>query len=204
LVDYLSHTPYNFSYQLFYCFGKLEERKGWYGNHYTTFSEIYTYDMYDRLADILQQLSTDHINYTNDTKYLYLYNTEGNLASYIKQQWMPNTQSWYDHNIVDFAWEQTSSVEPNEVIPVPFNINAYPNPFNSEVNIRFDSKDNALVETSVYNIRGQLIKAFGNSRNTSITWDGKDNQGKSVSNGIYFIKATQDGKSISKKVIKIK
>ena len=81
-------------------------------------------------------------------------------------------------------------------------LSAYPNPFRGEVNIRLESKSNAPVKAAVYNIKGQLIKALGNSK--TLTWNGTDTNNQAVSYGIYFIKAEQDGKSISRKVIRVK
>jgi len=38
----------------------------------------------------------------------------------------------------------------------------------------------------------------------TVTWDGKNNNNQPVSNGIYFIKAEQDGRTVTRKVIRMK
>jgi alpha-tubulin suppressor-like RCC1 family protein len=81
-------------------------------------------------------------------------------------------------------------------------LQAYPNPFNQSVNITLQSKSNAPVKAAVYNIKGQLIKSLGNGK--ALSWDGTDTNNQSVSNGIYFIQALQDGRTATSKVIRIK
>jgi alpha-tubulin suppressor-like RCC1 family protein len=81
-------------------------------------------------------------------------------------------------------------------------LQAYPNPFASSLSITLQSKSNAPVKAAVYNIKGQLIKALGNGK--TLTWDGTDKDNNPVSNGIYFVRAEQDGRSVTSKVIRIK
>jgi endonuclease/exonuclease/phosphatase family metal-dependent hydrolase len=64
----------------------------------------------------------------------------------------------------------------------------YPNPFNPETVIRFtieNTKKNT--ELVIYNLKGQKIKQFSIFNNqSSIIWDGTDENNHSVSSGIYF------------------
>jgi len=70
--------------------------------------------------------------------------------------------------------------------------NAYPNPFNPNTSIAYKVRENTQVKISIYNIKGQLIKSLVNEEKSSgkhiIAWDGRDNQGKNCSSGIYFAK----------------
>lgn len=89
-------------------------------------------------------------------------------------------------------------------LAIPNQLAVYPNPFHQELSIRLDSKSNQPTEIIVFNLKGQLVKSFPTSKEANITWDGKDNHGKEISNGLYFIKAEQDGKAVTKKVIRIR
>jgi hypothetical protein len=66
----------------------------------------------------------------------------------------------------------------------------YPNPFNPETAIRFSLKDPGQVSVFVYNIKGQLVRELVNSDMPAgkhvIVWNGKDNNGNSVSSGLYL------------------
>jgi flagellar hook assembly protein FlgD len=66
----------------------------------------------------------------------------------------------------------------------------YPNPFNSETTISYSIPLNDIVSIEIYNNQGKKIKTLVNeyqaSGNHSVVWNGKDDKGKAVSNGIYY------------------
>ncbi|NQV16964.1 MAG: right-handed parallel beta-helix repeat-containing protein [Armatimonadetes bacterium] len=71
----------------------------------------------------------------------------------------------------------------------------YPNPFNPTTTIRFTTEDTENTEIIIYNIKGQKVKtliAFPNpdlsGGTRSVVWDGKDENNKPVSSGVYFYK----------------
>ncbi len=90
----------------------------------------------------------------------------------------------------------------------------YPNPFNpaasgrsSGTSISFSLAKNAKnVKLLIYNIKGQKIKAFHIPQSeirtmNSVYWDGKNENGESVTSGLYFYKLEVEGFSTSKKMI---
>ncbi|MCK4339004.1 MAG: T9SS type A sorting domain-containing protein, partial [Candidatus Cloacimonetes bacterium] len=87
----------------------------------------------------------------------------------------------------------------------------YPNPVQTSTTISFSiPRDIAtdlhrLAQIKIYNIKGQLVKNFElrtpNSELNSIVWDGKDDSGKPVANGIYFYKLTKGNKTLVKKML---
>lgn len=100
-----------------------------------------------------------------------------------------------------FAGDSTLStdVQEEEEYLVEFNMleQNYPNPFNSSTIIRFtvhckQRTENGPVRTTlkIYNIRGQLVRTLVNEElnhgEYRVSWDGKNNQGKEVSSGVYF------------------
>ena len=84
----------------------------------------------------------------------------------------------------------------------------YPNPFNSNTTIEYDLKQNSHVELIIYNILGrkiiQLVSQDENPGKKSITWDGTDNSGNSVSTGVYIYNLKLDDVSFTKKMLMIK
>ncbi len=84
----------------------------------------------------------------------------------------------------------------------------YPNPFNPETNIEFSLLNKGNVELSVYNIRGQKVKTLVNEAYSAgthkVVWNGKDDQDKSVSSGIYFYRLESDGKKLTRKMLLLK
>ena len=74
----------------------------------------------------------------------------------------------------------------------------YPNPFNPTTKIKFDLPEDAVVTIKVYNILGNVVSVISKSRHFpagyhSVSWDGTNTFGKSVSSGIYYytVKAGQ-------------
>ena len=66
----------------------------------------------------------------------------------------------------------------------------YPNPFNPTTTISYKLEKPGKIILNIYNLQGQLVKKFVDSRRTvgkySLVWDGKDEGGKKLSSGIYF------------------
>ena len=87
-------------------------------------------------------------------------------------------------------------------------LNNYPNPFNPETNIAFSLKEAGHVMIDVYNMKGQLVKTLINEHLDAayhvVTWNGKDNSGKSVSSGVYFYKMKAEKYTATKKMILMK
>jgi hypothetical protein len=107
------------------------------------------------------------------------------------------TLTWSDDN-------PNLTADEDEIIPEPETlITTYPNPFLNSITIRTNSRDAALGDISIYNIKGQLIRSWKSVRANELTWDGKDNANKPVSKGIYLIKANQGKQTSTLKVIKL-
>ena len=80
-----------------------------------------------------------------------------------------------------------------------YQLSNYPNPFNPDTRISFSIPNESEVELTVYNVKGQKVKALLNDNfekgNHSIVWDGFDDSGKPVSSGIYLYKLNINGKT---------
>ena len=84
----------------------------------------------------------------------------------------------------------------------------YPNPFNPETTISFSIPQDSKVELSIYNIKGQKVKILAKRDFEKgihkVIWNGKDENGKPISSGIYFYKIKVKDKMISKKMLLLK
>ncbi len=94
----------------------------------------------------------------------------------------------------------------DEELPLPNNIRLKPapNPFDHQVNVSIKQKDGAPLNIGIYNIKGELVRNWQNYRNNELIWDSTDNAGKSISPGIFLIRATDGRFSAVQKVLKIK
>ncbi|MGB2698363.1 MAG: FlgD immunoglobulin-like domain containing protein, partial [Candidatus Zixiibacteriota bacterium] len=84
----------------------------------------------------------------------------------------------------------------------------YPNPFNLETDIQYRLKEAARINLCIYNIMGQRVRVLADEFQIagmkSVTWDGKDNSGRTVSSGIYVYKLKTDHYVDSKKMLLLK
>ena len=85
----------------------------------------------------------------------------------------------------------------------------HPNPFNPSTIISYSLEDNIKnPQIEIYNVKGQKVKSFQLEKKTgesSIMWDGTDENDKSVSSGVYFYQLINEGKTIqNKKMLLIK
>ena len=100
---------------------------------------------------------------------------------------------------------------PNTVIsPISKFIGCYPNPFNPETTAYFNLAQSGKLELSVFNIKGEKVRLLVNEELNAgdhhTTWNGRDNQNKPVSSGIYFMFAESNNGDFTsvKKIILIK
>ncbi|MCD6176447.1 MAG: carboxypeptidase regulatory-like domain-containing protein, partial [Candidatus Cloacimonetes bacterium] len=67
----------------------------------------------------------------------------------------------------------------------------YPNPFNPRTTISFSLELDARVNISIFNIKGQKVQTLVDEKLNAgyhqIVWKGKDEHGKQVSSGVYFV-----------------
>jgi flagellar hook assembly protein FlgD len=83
---------------------------------------------------------------------------------------------------------------------------AYPNPFRSLGNVAWSVKTAGKVTLKVYDASGRVVRNLVQSAmkpgRYSVTWNGKANDGRMVSAGIYFYKLeTASGKSEQKVIL---
>jgi hypothetical protein len=79
--------------------------------------------------------------------------------------------------------------------------NPYPNPFSANTNLTYHAKSGVLSQAAVYNLKGQLVRTLGELKNSSINWDGTNNQGMQCPNGVYLVRVQSGNQTASRKVI---
>jgi len=84
----------------------------------------------------------------------------------------------------------------------------YPNPFNPSTVLEYEIPQNGWVSLEIYNVLGQKVRQLladhlerGHHR---ITWDGKDDNGEDLANGVYFYRLQAGEFTETKKMILLK
>jgi glucose/arabinose dehydrogenase len=84
-------------------------------------------------------------------------------------------------------------------------VNNHPNPFSTETNIYYETKNAGTVRIEITNMVGQKIKTLINKRvsagNYSVNGDGTGAAGQQLPDGVYFYTVSFEGIHITRKVI---
>jgi pimeloyl-ACP methyl ester carboxylesterase len=107
------------------------------------------------------------------------------------------------NNSIEYeAVNNVTSVENSDIINKYF-LSNYPNPFNPTTTIEFSIANNCNVDLSIYNLKGQKVKALTRKNLVKgphlIVWDGNNEYNKPVSSGVYYYKLSLDGKTVEMK-----
>ena len=108
--------------------------------------------------------------------------------------------------------DQSTAVEPGAPKnnkPSQFELDQnYPNPFNPTTQIRYRLATQSHVRIDIYNILGQHVVTLINARQSAgvhvIQWSGRDEQGASVSSGIYIYRMQAGDFAKTRKMMLIK
>lgn len=109
--------------------------------------------------------------------------------------------AYSNHIPVSVNLEYTEVDINNQTIPNSnLDLVNFPNPFNPSTTIEFSIPNDSDIELSIFNVKGQLIKAlmknhFKKGRH-SIIWNGDDEFGKPVTSGVYYQKLSVNGKTV--------
>ena len=84
----------------------------------------------------------------------------------------------------------------------------YPNPFNPVTNIEFSMANDGPVTIAIYDVSGRRIRTLISGKkyeagHHTIRWDGIDDQGRTVSSGVYFCRfiGTESSTSSAKMIL---
>jgi len=88
-------------------------------------------------------------------------------------------------------WENEFLLLDKNVMPVQYTLHQnYPNPFNPVTSLRYDLPEDGLVNITVYDMMGRVVKTLVNTSQTagykSIRWNATNDRNESVSAGLYL------------------
>jgi hypothetical protein len=155
---------------------------------------------------------------------LYLFSEDGFPEPY-DEYFFNGCVSWFDmdeeHDRIfvrkfgsyeSFTYDYVVDVKEQPQLENGIQLSNFPNPFSTSTTISFnlptDSRLNwghKNAEIKIYNVKGQLIKEFKmqkvKGKNIEVVWDGKDENGNQVPNGIYLYKLSNGENEIVRKMI---
>ena len=98
----------------------------------------------------------------------------------------------------------------NDIVnPIEFSLSDnYPNPFNPSTSIDFSIAEPSVVDLMIYDASGRLVKTLVSENkgvgSYTVNWDGTNNNGVSVSAGMYLYKINTENYVETKKMLLVK
>ncbi len=84
-------------------------------------------------------------------------------------------------------------------------VTSYPNPFSAETTIGFNLNEQSLVNLSIYDNTGRMVSNLINEQvpagSHSATWNGIEDSGRQVQNGLYVFKLEFNGQIRTGKIV---
>lgn len=165
--------------------------------------------MIDMIAEVSDIQLTYLNSYSDTIEFNQLEDFEtigGELNNCRIVYWLQNDETrdiYYSNSLPfdEFTFVAVDAFD-DEIKQVAQKISIYPNPFNPLTTISFSTAENIeSANIEIYNIKGQKVKILspslchpelvegrGINNFYSVTWNGKDDNSKKVSSGIYLIK----------------
>ena len=147
---------------------------------------------------IMLTFDEDYANSKDITEY-FVYNTGSYTAGSIDYPVL--NMPIGEHVLEVKAWDNSNNssiIETNFVVVDPDlsirNLLAYPNPMQTDCTFRFELSQDVEVSIKLYTVAGRLIKRFSALPGHAgynvfpLEWDGRDEQGDPVANGVYLFK----------------
>tara|TARA_B110000483_G_scaffold156147_1_gene185464 strand:- start:624 stop:2768 length:2145 start_codon:yes stop_codon:yes gene_type:complete len=116
---------------------------------------------------------------------------------------------WTDHSETESIILEWLNLTDKELVPGTYIVSQnYPNPFNPSTTLRYSMSKGELVNIAVYDMSGRLVKdllnGYQNAGYNSIQWNATNNQGQSVSAGMYICIIKIGSYNTSKKMLLLK
>lgn len=117
--------------------------------------------------------------------------------------WTQGNSPPYDIYFADFGYPIGINESDKNAI---YRLHVDPNPFNKITRIKCPTDLNARVKLCIYDMSGKLIKSFTSNSillGQGISWNGKDDSGKELPNGVYFCRLSTDKFLWCEKIVKL-
>ncbi len=147
----------------------------------------------------------------NDSIYLtYIEDKDAGAIVWTITAWTQNpVRCWVFHKGLILGTEEQETYRPEYTTSL---LEVYPNPFNKMTDIRYqipetvDSRQYTVGSIKIYDAMGRLIKDFSKQlsaigHQSSVTWYGRDDSGKKLPSGVYFLRFQTDDFTATEKVI---
>ena len=142
-----------------------------------------------------------------DQGQLYIISATHDLFGTIEEVFTSNAMM----SVKNFQFSSSPLTADEDIDQIPTRLaleQNFPNPFNPVTTLRYTVPEKEIVNISVYDMRGKLVKTLVNSFQSSgkktVHWNGTDSRDNTVSAGLYLYKINAGIFSQTKKMILLK
>lgn len=158
------------------------------------------------------QIISPMIEATNTAQqqiYVYTDNSLSSNGNYYYWLQILDLDGFFDFHGPIAVYYNSSGEYGNPEIPLFTNLKSvYPNPFNPQAFIPYSIAVASEVSFRIYNSRGQVVRTFEPGTQVPgeyrIEWDGKDDQGRGLANGVYYVRMISGKNSYQRKAVLLK
>ncbi len=98
--------------------------------------------------------------------------------------------------------------DPIPSVPEAVRLLAVPNPFNPQTTVKFDLPWDSQVKLDVFDVRGRRVRTLTDERMTAgshgVTWDGRDDAGRSLASGVYLARLATDRRATTARLVLVR
>lgn len=111
-------------------------------------------------------------------------------------------------NLGEVLTTSIPSDSPKQPLAVPIAFEVFPNPFRDSIRIDIATSSNSLITVQIFDITGRIIRELrqqaGNTKKATLQWDGTNQAGKEVANGLYFMRIQTKEHAVTGKILFIR
>lgn len=119
---------------------------------------------------------------------------------------LQRSTAWEGLAVVPVPSAPAVAVDPT-VLPESSALRVVPNPSNGTARLTFSLPVESVVAAEVYDVAGRKLRTIGSGRFPagahSMQWDGRDDTGKTVSSGVYFVRLDHDGQTLVTRMVRL-
>ena len=144
-------------------------------------SGFFTTDFSDGTIEAGDSISVE-FQFTYDPGNMYIDDSVGAIATIVVSNIPDRTITLHAGSVLELE---------NYFIPLQYILHQnYPNPFNPVTTLRYNLPEDALVNITIYDMMGRVVKTMVNSQQTagykSVRWNATNDKGSPVSAGLYL------------------
>jgi hypothetical protein len=115
--------------------------------------------------------------------------------------------TWFDEQITWIEGQTVAVLSGTPLAPAVRLRQNRPNPFNPTTRIAFDLPHPGHVDLRIYDASGHIVRTLVNGSMSAdthrVTWDGRDDQGRRLSSGVYFYRLQTGERTLSRKLVMV-